>query len=71
MQLGEWLRSEGISQAELARRIDVNESTISRLLKGTRRPSTTLIEDIRRATRNKVTFRDWVERARNAEAEAG
>lgn len=34
-----WMKKRGISQRDLARLVDVHETTVSRVLAGTRKPS--------------------------------
>ena len=59
MKLGEWLKKEGISQRELARRLKVHYSLICRYVNGTQVPSAQMVLRIREATNGEVGFDDF------------
>jgi transcriptional regulator with XRE-family HTH domain len=60
MKLSEWLKENGLSQAEFARRIGVSPPALSRFITGARIPHATSILKIRDATDGKVDVNDWV-----------
>ena len=59
MRLSEWLKKCDLKQADFAKIVGVVPPTISRIIKGSRQPSSALIAEIERATKGKVTWEDW------------
>jgi predicted transcriptional regulator len=62
-QLQAWLRSADVTAAEFARRCEYDPSNMSKLLKGTLRPTLDMAFRIERATDGKVPASSWVEAA--------
>ena len=60
MPLAEWIRAQGCTQRSVARRLGVSPSTLSRLLKGERSPSASLMRRVYELTEGKVTPTDLV-----------
>ncbi len=60
MPLSEWIREEGCTQRAVARRFGVSPSTLSRLLRGERSPSASLMRRVFEVTDGKVTPTDLV-----------
>lgn len=60
MKLAAYLHEEKISPAQFAAKLEKPASTVSRLLKGQRSPSITLLEDIAKATNGKVMPNDFL-----------
>ena len=60
MPLAEWIRAQGFTQRAVARRLGVSPSTLSRLLKGERSPSASLMRRVYELTRGEVTPMDLV-----------
>ena len=54
MTLNEFLEKNGMTEAEFARQVEVNRSTIHRILRGELSPGLKLAHKIQRTTRNKV-----------------
>lgn len=63
MRLKQYLDANGISQAAFARMIGTSQVTVSRYIKGQRFPHPTTIAKIFKATKGKVSVRDWYEQA--------
>lgn len=59
MKLSEWLESKKMSRAELARRLKVHASLISRLANGKRAPSLAMMQGINKETGGRVGLKDW------------
>lgn len=59
MKLGEWLKKEGISQRELARRLNVHYSVICRYAAGKQFPSARMVSRIKEETNGAVGFDDF------------
>ena len=60
MPFSEWIRAEGCTQRAVARRLGVSPSTLSRLLRGERSPSASLMRRVFELTEGKVTPTDLV-----------
>jgi transcriptional regulator with XRE-family HTH domain len=60
MTIKAYCEKEKISYAELARRCDVDPSTIHRLSTGTRVGSVDMLIKIKKATKGKVTYNDLI-----------
>ena len=60
MPLAEWIRAQGVTQRAVARQLGVSPSTLSRLLKGERSPSASLMRRVYELTRGEVTPMDLV-----------
>jgi transcriptional regulator with XRE-family HTH domain len=71
MKLSDWLESRNITAAELARRLGVSRSTISKIIKGDRLPSVKLIQDIQKQTGGRVGFKDLTIRKEKADSRQG
>lgn len=63
MRLKQYLDNNGISGAEFARMIGTSQVTVHRYTKGLRFPYPETIAKIHKATKGKVTVRDWYEQA--------
>lgn len=63
MRLSQWMADTHTSDEALALRIGVDRSTISRIRRGTRRPSADLMRAIREATGGAVSADDLLEAA--------
>lgn len=63
MKLAAYLEKQGLSQAEFARIIGVEQPTVSRIVAGTRTPSTKLMLVIADRTKGKVKPNDFLELA--------
>ncbi len=61
MDLAQYLNSSKQRASELAAAVGCETSTITRILRGERRPSINLAARIERATGGKVTIRDFAE----------
>ena len=59
MKLSEWLKREGISGAEFARRAGLSEGTISLLTRDATWPTRDTAETITRVTNGEVTPNDF------------
>lgn len=64
MQFEDYLRSNGLSMAEVARRWRVSVSTISRPCKGQRWPSTVVLVRAFEMSGGAVRLEDWIEKCR-------
>lgn len=60
MKLAEYLKAHDISAAEFARRIGVHKVTLSRYIRGVRRPALAHSIAIQKATRGKVKPESFV-----------
>ena len=60
MPLAEWIRGKGRTQRAVARQLGVSPSTLSRLLKGERSPSASLMRRVFELTEGQVTPSDLV-----------
>jgi transcriptional regulator with XRE-family HTH domain len=60
MRLNEWMNAGSVTDEALAARLEVDRSTISRIRRGTRMPSTEMMRKIREATGGSVTANDFV-----------
>lgn len=60
MQLTAWLKKEGIRQTELADRLEVARSTVSRLIRKQRAPSVHMALRIGELTKGKVGLKDLI-----------
>ena len=60
MPLAEWIREMGYTQRLVARRLGVSPSTLSRLLKGERSASASLMRRVFELTEGQVTPTDLV-----------
>lgn len=58
-KLKSYMAREGITQAEMAKILDCNQSTIHRLLAGTRDPSFSMAALIENVTGDEVRIGDW------------
>ncbi|WP_173931363.1 helix-turn-helix transcriptional regulator [Chelativorans sp. Marseille-P2723] len=63
MRLKVYLEEHGISGAAFARMIGTHQVNVHRYMHGQRFPSPQIIAKIDRATKGKVTVRDWYEQA--------
>lgn len=66
MKLGDWLRENHMTHEDFAAKVDVDHSTISRIIprpgkKQTRKPSFELVSKIAKATDGQVTANDFVD----------
>lgn len=59
MKLATYLSSNGISQGDFAKNIGVTQVAVSRYANETRVPGLKLIFAIDKATKGKVTVKDW------------
>lgn len=59
MKLSEWLKSRNMKQTELARKLGISSSMVSKLSRGKRVPSLELIQEIHRQTGGRVGLKDW------------
>lgn len=66
--LTQYLKAENLTQAQFAERIEVRQSTVSKLCTGEKRPSWDLAARIARATDGKVPVSVWAD---VAQAEGG
>lgn len=55
MKLKDWLKHQGMSQAEFARRIDVHKSTITHWFQGKNHPTYNTYLKIKEITNGRVT----------------
>ena len=60
MKLGDWLKQQGITQAEFAERIRSDQGHVSDLVRGKVRPRLESIARIQTATAGAVTADDWL-----------
>ncbi len=60
MTLKEYIDNVGVSQAALARKIGVEQASISRWVNGKQYPDWSLIPEIYKATEGRVTANDFV-----------
>jgi len=62
MQLKEWLKTKpSISQSEIARRLAMDKSKISRIVNGVELPTLFQAVAIEELTKGKVKPKDWIE----------
>lgn len=61
MKLKTWIKAEGISDAEFARRLGVNPTQVSRWLAGKVRPDWDYLKKIILITRGQVSADDFIE----------
>lgn len=61
--LQSWLEANSVTAAEMARRCEYDPSNMSKLLKGTLRPTLEMAFKIERATDGAVPASSWVEAA--------
>lgn len=66
MKLDAYLSSENIKEADFAASIDCSQAHVNRLRRGKSFPSPKMIERIRRATGEQVSFADWYTDLRKA-----
>jgi transcriptional regulator with XRE-family HTH domain len=59
MTLAAWMRNQGIADEDLAATLGIDRSTVSRLRRGRKIPSTRLMEKIAQATDGAVTPNDF------------
>jgi transcriptional regulator with XRE-family HTH domain len=59
MKLSDWLKSKRMTQTELAERLGVSKSAVSKLVTGDRSPSLRLIKLIHEMTNGRVGLKDW------------
>ena len=59
MKLSDWLELKDLSVTEFARQIDVTHATVSRYVSETRRPKPSIMERIRKATKDAVQPNDF------------
>ena len=60
MRLADYLTKKKISQSELARRLGIKQSTISKWVLGKRRPGWVVLARVEKLTRGRVTARDFM-----------
>ena len=60
MTLKEWAEENGWDSAQIALRLDIHQSSVSRYLTGARLPSPRMIYEIQQLTKGKVMLADWV-----------
>lgn len=61
IRLKSWLEAESVTQAELATRVGYDPSNMSKLLKGTIKPTLTLAFKIETATDGVIPASAWVQ----------
>ncbi len=64
--LRSYLAAKGMTATDLATRLGVRISTITRLLNGERGPSLSMALDIEKVTRGAVPVKCWPKRSRSA-----
>jgi transcriptional regulator with XRE-family HTH domain len=66
MTLHEYLQAQGLSQAELARRLNVDPNTVNRWLGGSRRPGWKTMQRLVELTSGSVTADSFLSHQRRA-----
>jgi transcriptional regulator with XRE-family HTH domain len=61
MKLSDYLKKEGLSDAEFARQLGVGRSSIGRYAAGKRKPRWEVLARIAKVTRGKVTALDFMD----------
>lgn len=67
MKLRDYLTSQGITPAQFAAQIGVNQVSVTRYLAGTRRPVWTVISRIVKVTDGRVTANDFMAEGRKTQ----
>lgn len=68
MDLTQYLKAENLTQAQFAERVQVRQSTISKLCSGEIRPSWSMAARIERATAGAVPVATWASRTEGGTA---
>lgn len=63
MKLADWLKRNNMNQAELARRLGIAESTLSRIRRGKNTPGLDIAMKIEEYTRSEVSLQDLLRAA--------
>lgn len=61
MQLSDWLKKNDLKPEVFAGRIGVSYSTVTRYLRGTRKPDWTVLQVIKKETKGAVTPDDFLD----------
>ena len=61
MKLADWLKVNGVTQVEFAKRIGVTSGFVSQMCAGVSRPGLDRIEAIHKATSGEVTATDFLD----------
>lgn len=59
MKIADWLTQHGVTQAALARGVNLSEGSVSRIVAGSQRPSFDAMGRIDSFTGGAVSYHDW------------